>query len=376
MTTAAQNHHWPAEGLTRVPYWISADPGIYEEEQARIFQGPTWSFLCLEAELPGPNTYRRSNLGAMPVVVTRDKDGALHAFENRCAHRGSLLVLDEAGEARNIICVYHNWSYDLAGNLTGVAFRRGLGGKGGTPSECRPELHGPRRLRLETIGGLVFGTLADDAPALENYLGREISARIRRVMRAPARLLGGYSQVLHSNWKLYMENVKDTYHASLLHTFFTTFRLNRLSQKGGVIVSDCGGHHVSYALAEAGKPAAGWGRGGEGGRRRCARCVRQQLPPPLAPPHKGEGNTPIVWRATSIPACARRRKASDWRRRSCWSPSMSSAMASACRFFPCSRASYCNRPATAWRCAASCRRASIAPSSFGRVSALPTTTMK
>ena len=31
-----------------------------------------------------------------------------------------------------------------------------------------------------------------------------------------------------------MENVKDTYHASLLHTFFTTFRLNRLSQKGGV----------------------------------------------------------------------------------------------------------------------------------------------
>src|SRR4029453_14458007 len=42
---------------------------------------------------------------------------------------------------------------------------------------------------------------------------------------------------------------KDTYHASLLHTFFTTFRLNRLSQKGGVVVSDCGGHHVSYSLA-------------------------------------------------------------------------------------------------------------------------------
>src|SRR4029453_17817339 len=43
---------------------------------------------------------------------------------------------------------------------------------------------------------------------------------------------------------------KDTYHASLLHTFFTTFRLNRLSQKGGVVVSDCGGHHVSYSLAD------------------------------------------------------------------------------------------------------------------------------
>jgi phenylpropionate dioxygenase-like ring-hydroxylating dioxygenase large terminal subunit len=82
--------------------------------------------------------------------------------------------------------------------------------------------------------------------------------------------LGSYSQLLHSNWKLYMENVKDTYHASLLHTFFTTFRLNRLSQKGGVIVSDCGGHHVSYALAEtplphtprAPSPLVGEGGGG------------------------------------------------------------------------------------------------------------------
>src|SRR5258706_14783665 len=55
--------------------------------------------------------------------------------------------------------------------------------------------------------------------------------------------------MLPSNWKLYMENVKATYHASLLHTFFTTFRLNRLSQQGGIVVSDSGGHHVSYSLA-------------------------------------------------------------------------------------------------------------------------------
>src|SRR6185436_5945878 len=78
---AAISHQWPAEGLTRVPYWLYSDSDIYEEEQARIFRGPTWSFLCLEAELPGPNSYRRSSLGAMPVVVTRDKDGTLHGFE-------------------------------------------------------------------------------------------------------------------------------------------------------------------------------------------------------------------------------------------------------------------------------------------------------
>src|ERR1700730_14723469 len=249
MTIAAERRRWPAEGLTRVPYWVYSDRDVYEEEQARIFRGPTWNFLCLEAELPNPNTYRRSALGAMPVVVTRDREGTLHAFENRCAHRGSLLVLNECGEARDIVCVYHNWSYDLCGNLTGVAFRKGLRGKGGMPPECRPETYGPRKLRLETLAGLVFGTLSADAPPLERYLGSEIVARIRRVMRAPVKILAGYGQTLPSNWKLYMENVKDTYHASLLHTFFTTFRLNRLSQQGGIVVSDSGGHHVSYALA-------------------------------------------------------------------------------------------------------------------------------
>jgi phenylpropionate dioxygenase-like ring-hydroxylating dioxygenase large terminal subunit len=63
------------------------------------------------------------------------------------------------------------------------------------------------------------------------------------------KLLGGYSQIIPSNWKLYMENTKDSYHASLLHMFFTTFRLNRLSQKGGLVVSEGGANHISYSMS-------------------------------------------------------------------------------------------------------------------------------
>ena len=249
MTIAVANRQWPGEGLARVPYWVYSDQDLYALEQERIFRGRTWNFLCLEAELPGPNTYCRSSLGDMAIVVARDDSGAVHAFENRCAHRGSLLCLKERGEAKEIVCVYHNWTYDLAGNLTGVAFRRGLGGKGGMPKDAKPEAHGPRKLRVETLAGLVFGTFSPHTPPFADYLGPEIVARIRRVMRARVKLLGGYSQVLPSNWKLYMENVKDSYHASLLHAFFTTFRLNRLSQKGGVILSDTGGNHITYSMA-------------------------------------------------------------------------------------------------------------------------------
>jgi anthranilate 1,2-dioxygenase large subunit/terephthalate 1,2-dioxygenase oxygenase component alpha subunit len=243
---------WP-EALTRVPYWVYSDAALYAEEMERIFRGDTWSFLCMEAELPRPNTFRTSYLGDMSVVVTRDAEGRIHAFENRCAHRGALLCLKERGDAKEIACVYHNWTYDLCGKLTGVAFRRGLGGKGGMPPESHPEAHAPRQLRVEIFAGLVFGTLGKKVKPLEDYLGPNIAPSVRRVMKKPARLLGGYSQILPSNWKLYMENTKDSYHASLLHMFFTTFRLNRLSQKGGLVISEGGANHISYSMsADAG----------------------------------------------------------------------------------------------------------------------------
>jgi phenylpropionate dioxygenase-like ring-hydroxylating dioxygenase large terminal subunit len=248
MNLSRNGRPWPAEGNTRVPYWVYSDGEIYAQEQERIFRGPSWSFLCLEAELAKPNSWRTSSLGEMPVVVARDDRGELRAFENRCAHRGALLCLKDRGEDRKIVCVYHNWTYDLEGNLTGIAFRRGVGGQGGLPEDCRPETQAPRKLRVAALAGLVFGTLSATAPPLETYLGDAIIQRIHRVMRAPIRVLGTYSQIVPSNWKLYLENVKDTYHASLLHTFFTTFRLARLTQKGALIINDSGGGHASLTM--------------------------------------------------------------------------------------------------------------------------------
>jgi anthranilate 1,2-dioxygenase large subunit/terephthalate 1,2-dioxygenase oxygenase component alpha subunit len=248
MSAVPASRVWPAEGVTRVPYWVYQDAEIYAREQERIFRGATWSFLGLEAELPDPGDFKTTFAGEMPVVVTRDSKGELRCFENRCAHRGALLCFADRGNAKEIACVYHNWTYDLEGNLTGVAFRRGIQGKGGMPADAKPENHAPRKLRVESFCGLMFGTLSDATPPVEQYLGADVAAKVRRVMKEPVKVLGGYSQVFPNNWKLYMDNVKDTYHASLLHLFFATFRLNRLEQKGGVIVGGDGGCHVSFNM--------------------------------------------------------------------------------------------------------------------------------
>ncbi|HUK11486.1 MAG TPA: aromatic ring-hydroxylating dioxygenase subunit alpha [Stellaceae bacterium] len=238
---------WPKEGLTRVPYALYGREDVYAEERASIFRGPSWSYLCLEVELPNPGDYRATFVGDIPVIVARDMDGSLNAFENRCAHRGALLCFKRGGHGREISCVYHNWTYDLRGNLIGVAFERGIDRKGGMPPDFKREDHALRRLRVENFAGLVFGTFSPDAPTLADYLGEAIAARIRRVLCKPVAVLGYSSQMLPNNWKIYVENNRDSYHASLLHTFFTTFRVNRLSQEGGIIVDDSGGHHVSYS---------------------------------------------------------------------------------------------------------------------------------
>ncbi|MCA8929700.1 MAG: aromatic ring-hydroxylating dioxygenase subunit alpha [Alphaproteobacteria bacterium] len=240
---------WPAEGLTRVPNRLYADPDIHALEQARIFQGPTWNFVGLEAEIPKAGDFKTGFVGETPVIVVRDREGGVNVLENRCAHRGALVCLKEHGNARSLACVYHAWNYSLKGDLIGVAFERGVKGQGGMPPGFDKANHGLRKLRVATLNGLIFATFHPETPPLDAYLGPDILARIRRVTPRPLVPLGHSRQVMHNNWKLYVENVKDSYHASLLHAFFTTFKLNRLTMQGGIVVDGSGGHHVSWSKA-------------------------------------------------------------------------------------------------------------------------------
>ncbi len=113
-----------------------------------------------------------------------------------------------------------------------------------------------KKLRTDQFAGLVFGTLSPEAPPLSDYIGNLIGSHIGRVMRGKPKILGTTSQILHNNWKLYFENVKDTYHASLLHSFFTTFRVSRLTNTGGVAIAEGGAHHFSYTYGGKGTDQA------------------------------------------------------------------------------------------------------------------------
>ena len=76
------NVEWQRNNCSRVPYWLYHDINVYEREQELIFRGPTWAYLCLEAEMPNPGDFRTSWFGDAKVLINRVRDASDHAVIN------------------------------------------------------------------------------------------------------------------------------------------------------------------------------------------------------------------------------------------------------------------------------------------------------
>lgn len=234
------------DGPSRVPYWVYADEEIYRREQARIFNGPHWSYVGLAAEIPKPGDFKTTSVGERSVIMVRDQDGAINVVENHCAHRGVSFCQDKFGNRKDFICPYHQWCYDLKGNLVGLPFRRGVKGKGGMPGDFRLEEHGLTKLRVAEHNGVVFASFHPDAPDFRDYLGPDILSYFERVFDGRELTILGYSrQRIPGNWKLMQENIKDPYHPGLLHTWFVTFGLWRADQQSQMVMDE---HHRHAAM--------------------------------------------------------------------------------------------------------------------------------
>lgn len=242
---------WPTSDYSRVPYRLYHDPEAYQREQERIFRGPTWNFLGLEAEVPNPGDFRTTYVGDTPIIVNRDANGTIHALVNRCAHRGAMVRREISGNASEHTCIYHQWCYGQDGRLNSIPFRHGIRGKGGLDPTFDMAAHGLRKLRVASVNGALFGALADDVEPLEDYLGAPVLAQLRRLFQRPVTILGYNRQRIRGNWKLYAENTRDNYHASLLHEFLVTFGLDRSTQVGGVKMDARHRHNITWAEAES-----------------------------------------------------------------------------------------------------------------------------
>ena len=103
---------YPELGTEPIPIEPCISAEYFELERERIYK-QTWLNVGRIEQLPRPGDYFVKDLPVCntSVLLTRSRDGSIHAFHNMCSHRGNKIVWDHKGSCQNLTCKFHGWSY-------------------------------------------------------------------------------------------------------------------------------------------------------------------------------------------------------------------------------------------------------------------------
>ncbi len=189
-------------------------PEIYTSEEFLAFEreavfATQWQCVGRASRIPNVGDYFTTTVNSEPVIVSRAKDGAVHAFSSVCQHRG-MQVVDDTGNCTKFTCPYHLWSYDLTGRLLGApAMER-------TEGFDKKDFPLPA-LKVEEWLGFVFVHFDPNAEALAPTLAT-YTPYLDHYDLANAVCPGTFTlEDMPWNWKVMFENFNDGYHANKLH---------------------------------------------------------------------------------------------------------------------------------------------------------------
>ena len=201
-----------AGGATLPAQWYT-DPAILRLEQERIFKRH-WQYAGRIDQVAEPGTWFSCLAGTIPVVVTRDPSGELHAFINVCRHRGHVIATGE-GHRETLQCPYHAWTYGLDGALRKAP-------RSEREADFDPELFSLLPVQIEAWGPLLFVNPDPAAPPLSEALGPlpgHVAAAGVELDRLRFRERREWS--IAADWKIAMENYLECYHCPVAHPGFS-----------------------------------------------------------------------------------------------------------------------------------------------------------
>lgn len=236
----------------RIATDLYTDPEIFEKEMDRIFS-TTWVWVAHTSEIANAGDFKLSKVGREPVIVVRDRKGAVNVHVNRCRHRAATVCEVKRGKASSFVCPYHGWSYGLDGALRAVPHENGYGG------DLDKSNLGLKSLKVAEYNGLIFASFNQDVEPLEEYLGAAkiwIDLFMKQSGPFGVTTLGDFHFKFNGNWKIQLENTTDAYHFPIVHKTFlaasdeeTNTQFDFLSN-GGYLKDLGNGHSVAVMMPD------------------------------------------------------------------------------------------------------------------------------
>lgn len=197
------------EAVTRNPveHYLSEDR--FQLERDRIFKQMPM-VAAHSSEMASPGDFLRREVAGLPVLLARDKSGAVHAFLNACRHRGTRLVDDEKGCKHRFSCPYHAWTYANSGQLIAAPhFEQGFDGLE------KADL-GLIELLCEERFGFIWVSATGEGPSLDDHLG-EMAAELDALQIDDMVVVHQDAPVHKANWKILVEGGIEAYHFKVAH---------------------------------------------------------------------------------------------------------------------------------------------------------------
>ena len=195
------------ESAATLPATCYADPEFHAFDRDVVF-ARNWQLVSRRAKLANPGDHVVAEIAGRPVILVRGDDQVLRGFFNVCRHRAGPLALAD-GNARQLQCKYHGWTYTLAGQLRAAHEMKEAQG------------FDMSRIHLEAIEvaeweGLVFAAVRTPTVSLEQLLGG-IRERIQPLSLGKFTWHSHVDYEVSCNWKAYVDNYLEGYHLPQVH---------------------------------------------------------------------------------------------------------------------------------------------------------------
>ncbi|MCV7218080.1 aromatic ring-hydroxylating dioxygenase subunit alpha [Mycobacterium crocinum] len=198
----------PPASPTRVPAARYYSPEFARLENDQMWPR-VWQVACTVDHVAEPGDYFEYRCGPYSVLIVRDDEGRLRAFQNVCRHRGNSLCTGAGSQLSELRCGYHGWTWDLAGALKRVPNRKGFGA---LHMNDFPLIG----VRIDVWERLVFVNLDADAMPLSEYL-EALPADIAWNRLGDFRCYATMTIEVDANWKTIADGYSETYHIQTLH---------------------------------------------------------------------------------------------------------------------------------------------------------------